>query len=130
MTADEFQSLLASVLRNTGRDPTWIGYWMQRFVESERISPSDLAKQLGTTSEKFALLCLCRTPRPDHFQEDLLVACQRSDALVAEVVRVIRQEQAVIRWQEGTASKSAGWLMAASDHMPPDEGADTEPKDG
>ena len=115
MTPEQLESLHAAVYRNTGQDPMWVGYWIKHFVESEDMPWRDLAKELGTSSENLVLLCLCRTPRSDHFQEDLHVICKRTGANEEEVARIIRQEQAIMHWQETTSSASRGWLLAASD---------------
>jgi hypothetical protein len=115
MTPEQLDDLHASVYRNTGEDPMWLGYWLKQFVESEEFAWSDLAQQLGTSTDKLVLLCLCRTPRPDHFQEDLRVVCERTGAREVEVARIVRQEQAMMRWREDPAPNSTGWFLAASD---------------
>lgn len=121
MTPDEQKSLRAAVFRNTGRDPQWIGHWVVRHIEAERLGPEELAGRLGISPEQLTLLCLCRTPRADHFREDALAACVRAGAPVEDVVRIIRQEQAALRWDGGAAPGPAGWLMAASDQEAPGE---------
>jgi len=115
MTSDQLKALHAAVYRNTGQDPTWLGYWLKHFVESEELAWSDLAQELGISDEKLVLLCLCRTPRPEHFQEDLRVACERTGANEEPVARIVRQEQAMMRWRGNAAAAPTGWLLAASD---------------
>jgi hypothetical protein len=116
MTPDEKQALNSAVLRNTGGDPLWMGYWLNRFEESEGVDPSELAKQLGIDGHRFALLCLCRTPRQEHFQEDIDVVCNRTGANSEMLMRIIRQEQTLTKWRNSKPMKLEGWLMAASDH--------------
>jgi hypothetical protein len=117
MTPEQLESLHAAVYRKTGQDPAWIGYWFKNFLESEEIAWAELAHELGTSEENLVLLCLCRTPRSDHFQEDLRVVCERTGAKEEVVARIIRQEQAMMHWRESTSSTSKGWLLAASDHQ-------------
>jgi len=121
MTPEQLKHLQASVYRQTGQDPLWVGYWIKRFVESEELTLAQLAQNLGISHDKLVLLCLCRTPRSDCFQEDLRVICERTGATEEETARIIRQEQAMIRWRENQTSDSRGWLMAASDGEERDE---------
>jgi len=130
MTPEQLEILHAAVYRNTGQDPMWIGYWMKHFVESEGMAWPDLAQELGTSSDNVVLLCLCRTPRSDHFQEDLRVVCERTGAKEDVLARVIRQEQAIVHWRGKTPSASTGWLLAASDREePPDANQGAEADD-
>ena len=115
MTPDQLESLYASVFRNTGKDPKWLGYWIGRFIDSERLPRSELARQFGITEHALALLCLCRTPRPEHFQEDIHVVSERTGAREEDIARVIRQENVLARWRDNTSVTPAGWLLAASD---------------
>lgn len=128
MTPEQLENLYAAVYRNTGQDPAWIGYWFKNFIESEETAWAELAKELGTSEENLVLLCLCRTPRSDHFQEDLRVVCERTGAKEEVVSRIIRQEQAMMHWRDNTSSAPTGWLLAASDHQEeiPDEDQGTE----
>jgi hypothetical protein len=115
MTPEQLESLHAAVYRNTGQDPMWLGYWIKHFVESEEMAWPDVALEMEISSDNLVLLCLCRTPRPDHFQEDLRVVCERTGAKEEVVARIIRQEQAMMHWRENASSASTGWLLAASD---------------
>jgi len=121
MTPEQLESLHAAVYRNTGQDPVWLGYWINHFVESEEMAWDDLAQELGTSTDSLVLLCLCRTPRSDHFLEDLRVVCQRTGAKEEVVARIIRQEQAIMHWREKTLSAPTGWLLAASDREEPSD---------
>jgi hypothetical protein len=124
MTPEDLESLQASVFRNSGRDPMWLGFWINSYVESENLNPLSVATEMGITCDSLALFCLCRTPRPDHFQEDLTVACERTGAKIDVAARIIRQEQAMMRWRDdGRPSGGAGWMLAASDA---DESPDSE----
>lgn len=121
MTPEQLEHLHACVYRQTGQDPLWVGYWIKRFVESEELTLVQVAQTLGISGDNLVLLCLCRTPRSDCFQEDLRVLCERTGAKEEEIARIIRQEQAMIRWRDHQTPDSAGWLMAASDGEDPDE---------
>jgi hypothetical protein len=114
MTEQERRSLWRSVLRQTGRDPAFLGYWLRRHRLSERLTPPHLAGRLGLDLGRLVLLSLCRTPRSEHFRADLTVVCGRTGADAVALARLLRQEQGLARWAEGTAPGS-GWLMAASD---------------
>ena len=67
MTTPDRKHLWKSALRQTGHDPAWVGYWLQRYRRSERLRPVSLARKLGLAMEGLALLSLCRTPREDRF---------------------------------------------------------------
>jgi len=124
MNPEELESLQSSVLRNSGHDPMWLGFWISSYAESEGLNPLNVATELGITIESLALFCLCRTPRPDNFQEDLTVVCERTGAKIDVAARIIRQEQAMMRWRDdGRKSAAAGWMLAASDA---DESSDPE----
>jgi hypothetical protein len=114
MTPPERRQLWRSVLRHTGRDPRRVGHWLRRHRRSEGLTPGALARNLGVTVKGIVLLSLCLTPREDHFQDDLGVICTRTGADPVALARLLRQEQALARW-EGTAPAPEGWLMAASD---------------
>lgn len=129
MTPEQLESLHAAVYRNTSQDPMWLGYWIKHYVDSEETAWPDVAQEMGISGDNLALLCLCRTPRPDHFQEDLRVVCERTGAREEVVARIIRQEQAMMHWREGTPSASTGWLLAASDreeHSDADQDAESD----
>jgi hypothetical protein len=127
MTPEQQESLHAAVYRNTGQDPMWLGYWLNRYAEAERLAWPELAQELGISGDNLILLCLCRTPRAAHFQEDLHVVCERTGAKEEVVARIIRQEQAMLHWREGASPASTGWLLAASDRQDlPDASDDLE----
>jgi hypothetical protein len=132
MTARDDQFLCRSVLRQTGRDPVWVGYWLRRHRMHERIGPTRLAARLGLDRHGMALLSLCRTPREDHLREDLEVICRRTGADEVALAGILRQEQALARWAD-SPPQPGGWLMAASDAEGAsaegdDTGADREPE--
>lgn len=130
MKADDKQALNAAVLRATGEDPTWLGYWIDQFKQSEGIQTTDIADRLGLAVDALVLLCLCRTPRPDHFQEDLGVVCRRTGAKDDALAHIIRQGQALSKWRRQASESAAGWLLAASDGDEEDEEtSDTEAGD-
>jgi hypothetical protein len=129
MTDADRRSLWRSVLRRTGRDPAFLGYWLRRHRLSERLSPAHLAGRLGLDLERLVLLSLCRTPRDEQFGTDLAVVSARTGAETTALARLLRQEQGLARWAEGAAPPH-GWLMAASDaveehrEVPPQESCD------
>jgi len=122
MNPEDLNSLYDAVARNTGDDPRFMGYLVRRFADSENKGWNDLAQELELSVENVVLLCLCRTPRPERFQEDLRVICARTGANQDVVARLIRQEQAIVRWQNKSPGTTAGWLLAASDS---DESSET-----
>src|SRR5262245_44106102 len=99
MMPEHLQSLHAAVYRNTSHDPLWIGYWLHHYVQAEEIPWEELAQEMGISAEKLVLLCLCRTPRADCFQEDLRAVCERTGAQEEVVARILRQEQAMMHWR-------------------------------
>jgi hypothetical protein len=103
-----------SVLRLTGRDPQWLGYWLRRHRRTEGLTAGRLAGHLGLSMEGLMLLSLCRTPQDDSFQEDLVVVCRRTGANLAALAQLLRQEQGLAQWA-GQSPPVRGWLMAASD---------------
>jgi hypothetical protein len=128
MNEPDRKRLWKGVLRQTGRDPTRVGYWLRQHRRAERLQPGRLARRLGLRMEGLILLSLCLTPREDSFREDLAVICARTGADPIALAQVLRQQQALARWTEQTPS-SQGWLMAASDAVPPDEDEKPAPPD-
>ena len=124
MTEPDRRLLWKRVLRQTGRDPSRVGYWLRRQRRAEGLGPAGLARVLGIDVEKLVLLSLCLTPRDDHFREDLGVVCRRTGADPAALALLLRQQQALERWAE-RAPSSRGWLAAASDAAPPDDEDET-----
>lgn len=115
MKPEDKASLYAAVFRQTAADPAWLGYWLARHLQTERLQAEQLAERMGVSMDHLALVCLCRTPRLDHFGEDLRVICQRTGVPEEMLAQVLRQEQALHQWTEAGTLKSTGWLMAASD---------------
>jgi hypothetical protein len=139
VTTPDRKHLWQSALRQTGRDPAWVGFWLRRHRDSERLRPLPLARKLGIALEGLALLSLCRTPRADRFAEDLAVICRRTGADASVLAQILRQEQALARWTEQAPARE-GWLLAASDRpgedpaahepTPPAKDAPEEPSAG
>lgn len=121
MTPTEKASLHAAVFRNTAKDPAWLGYWMARHQQTEDLDEQQVADKLGIAMDNLVLLCMCRTPRSDHFREDLQVVCQHTGAREVVLANILRQEQNLHHWKESGAPSSQGWLMAASDRFPSDD---------
>lgn len=119
MATPDRKQLWRSVLRQTAQDAVWLGYWLRRHRRTEKRTVSQLARLLGLSVEGLVLLSLCRTPREDHFRDDVQAICHRTGAKESELARILRQEQGLARWAE-TSSPAEGWLMAASDAPPPE----------
>jgi hypothetical protein len=115
MKPEDKHALNAAVFRATGEDPTWLGHWIDRFQQGEGIQTAEVADQLGLGVEALVLLCLCKTPRADHFQDDLTVVCQRTGANEDALARIVRQGQALSKWSGRASEAATGWLLAASD---------------
>jgi hypothetical protein len=105
-----------------------VGHWLRRHRRAERLRPIELARKLGLAMDGLVLLSLCRTPREDHFREDLEVICRRTGADATALAQVLRQEQALARWAEqacppgqAQAPAAGGWLIAAADAPPPED---------
>lgn len=121
MTHELQAGLHAAALRQTASDRTWVGYWLKRHQDHDRLDAAQLASNLGLTMDSFVLLALCRTPRADHFQNDVAAICQRTGVREIDLVRLLRQEQNIEKLQQAGPASQRGWLMAASDR-PPDSG--------
>lgn len=121
MTPEQQAGLQAAALRQTAEDRLWVGYWLKRHQDHERLDPAQLAINLGLTVENFVLLSLCRTPRADQFQNDVAAICRRTGVREIDLVRLLRQEQNIERLQQAGPASTHGWLMAASDR-PPESG--------
>jgi hypothetical protein len=118
MKRDDKASLHAAVLRNTARDPAWLGFWLARHQQTEDLDEPQLAGKLGITMDNFVLLCLCRTPRDGNlFKEDLRVVCRKTGASELALAQVLRQEQNRYQWSQAQPT-DRGWLAAASDAPP------------
>lgn len=115
MTPEQQTGLHAAVFRLTASDPTWLGYWLKRHQDHEKLDQAKLAKKLGLSMENFVLLWLCRTPRPDHFPNDVRAICQRTGVHEIDLISLLRQEQNVEKLQQAGPTTARGWLMAASD---------------
>jgi hypothetical protein len=117
MSSEEQDGLQAAVFRQTAKDSAWVGYWLHSHQEQEGLDAVKLAKKLGVTMGNYALLCLCRTPRTDHFREDMEAICRRTGVKEIDLLRLLRQEQNLEKLRQAGAAPSRGWLMAASDRQ-------------
>jgi hypothetical protein len=127
MTPEQPAGLRAAVFRRTARDPVWVGYWLRRHQDRERLSEAELAEHLGLTMEQYAWLCLCRVPRADRLRDDLEAICRRTGVRELDLLRLLRQEQNLAMLDGGGPASAQGWLMAAADRPPqepPDEDGD------
>jgi hypothetical protein len=127
MSPKDQASVHAAVFRNTAKDPSWLGHWLARHQQSEDLDEKQLAEALGISMDNLVLLCLCRSPRADHYQEDLKVICDRTGVSEQRLAGILRQEQTLIRWTEKPPVHNQGWLMAASDR--PKDQPDSLPND-
>lgn len=121
MKPEDRASLHAAVFRNTAQDAAWIGHWLARHQQTENLDEEQLAQKLGIAVDNLVLLCLCRSPRSDHFQEDLRVVCKRTGASEKVLAQVLKQEQTLYGMSRSGQGSTSGWLMAASDR-PAEEG--------
>jgi hypothetical protein len=132
MNPQEKASLQAAVVRNTGADPAWMGFWLARHREHERLDELQLAQKLGISMDNVLLLHLCRTPRSERFREDVEAICRRTGAPERELLDLLRQEQNLYQLKQGGPPSGRGLLMAASDRPegelgPPHAEEDDEP---
>lgn len=131
MTTPERRHLWKSVFRQTARDPTRVGYWLRRQCRTENLRRAELARRLGLPMRGLVLLCLCQTPRDELFREDLEVICRRTGADLPALAQILRQQQVLAQWAE-KPPPTQGWLMAASDAVPPpaeEEGTGDNPSE-
>jgi hypothetical protein len=126
MSSENEAGLRAAVFRKTAKEPAWVGYWLKRHQEHEKLDEATLANKLELTMENYALLCLCRTPRTDHFREDVSAICRRTGVKELDLIRLLRQEQNLEKLQQSGPPSSRGFLMAASDR-PPEAGEPPPP---
>lgn len=83
-------ALRRSAFRQSARTPAFVGYWLARLRERERLSDDELARRLGVSGSRLDELALCLTPRADQFDHDLhaIAAEYATDpAVLAAVVR-------------------------------------------
>ncbi|HEV3449194.1 MAG TPA: hypothetical protein VG099_31445 [Gemmataceae bacterium] len=118
MTPDQQVGLQGAVLRQTAQDPAWLGYWLHSHQEHEGLDAARLAKKLELAMDRYVFLCLCRTPRADHFREDVEAICRRTGVKEIDLLRLLRQEQNLERLGQAGEAPARGWLMAASDRGP------------
>ncbi len=129
MTPQEKAALDDAVFRNTAKNQQFLGFWLNRHMENENLSRQALSKKLGIPGEKLVSLSLCRTPRSDHFAEDVRFVCDHVGAKELVLISLLREEQALIAL--GEAMKASGEmddtptspeiLMAASDREKPEK---------
>jgi hypothetical protein len=115
MNAEHQTGLREAVFRKTAKDPAWMGYWLRNHQVHEKMDEARLADRLALTMEKYTLLCLCRTPRPDYLRHDIQAICRRTGIKEIDLLRLLRQEQNLEKLCQAGSSESGGWLMAASD---------------
>lgn len=83
-------ALRRSAFRLSARIPAFVGYWLARLRERERLSDDELARRLGVSGGRLDELALCLTPRADQFDHDLhaIAAAFAADpAVLAAIVR-------------------------------------------
>jgi hypothetical protein len=122
MSIPRDKALWRSVLRQTSRNPVWVGHWLHRQRCRDKLKPVRQAAGLGLGLEGLILLSLCRTPEEGTFADDLHAICERTGADPRGLAPLLRREKALARW-EGK-QPAGGYLMAASEA---EEEADDEP---
>lgn len=85
-------ALRRSAFRRTARTPAFVGYWLARLRERERLSDDDLARRLGVSGGRLDELALCLTPRADHFDHDLHAIAAEYAADPAVLAALVRGE--------------------------------------
>ncbi len=83
-------ALRRSAFRLTAGNSLFVGYWLARLRERERLSEDDLARRLGVLGGRLDELALCLAPRADHFDHDLhavAAAFAADPAVLAALVR-------------------------------------------
>lgn len=73
------------------RDRLFIGHALAAQRQTQRIGVDEQARRLGLSLELLARLALCRTPRPDHYSQDLK-RVGRFVGLTAEAVQQLLAE--------------------------------------
>ncbi len=123
--------LSRAALRLSASDPAFVGYWLDRYKAHERLDDAALAACLGLPESRLAALALCRTQAGDAFVDDLHAIAAFSTVDRGALASLLRQEQSLDAWgspeSSSTASRPAGWLLAAhdADQPPPDGDEDS-----
>lgn len=128
------QHWLANFAHRLQREPAFMSFLLREFAGAEGLSEAELARQLRTDVVGYQRLAMCRRPRsaPEHFATDvarLAVACGADSA---ELLRVVRQAEALLALQQLTASQpvesgerswtaASSLLAAARDHENEDD---------
>jgi hypothetical protein len=89
-------ALRRSAFRLSARTPAFVGYWLARLRERERLSEDDLARRLGVSGGRLDELALCLSPRADHFDHDLHAIAARFAADPAVLAAVVRGESPLV----------------------------------
>jgi hypothetical protein len=103
--------LRAAALRLTAAAPEFVGYWLARHREHEKLSERDLLARLRLKYANLPLLALGATPRPDHFADDVRAVAARCKADPVALAELIAREQA--RLAAATAPVAGGAPLPA-----------------
>lgn len=85
-------ALRRSAFRLSARAPQFVGYWLARLRERERLSDDELARRLGVSGGRLDELALCLSPRAGHFDRDLHAVAARFSVDPAVLAAVVRGE--------------------------------------
>jgi hypothetical protein len=112
---------MKSALRRSRKDSSWLGYWLFHQRSREKLKVKEQARQLGISINQLVSLCLCMTPRKEHFQDDIQAICQHCKITATVLAGLLRKEWTLAQWQGDaqTQASQSGWLMAASETPPP-----------
>jgi hypothetical protein len=103
------------LIKQLAKRPEFMAYVLNRYLEQEKLSPEELAEELGTSPELALRLWLCKRPDPKSHDFRLLVQELADYCLADEVAlaKVLRQ----VAWLEqiGSPSSSQAFLAAARD---------------
>lgn len=89
-----FDPLRVAALRLTASAPEYVGFWLARYRQHERIDERELLVRLRMKSSKLPLLALCSTPRIEHFDTDVRTIAAKYGADPTALADMIRREQA------------------------------------
>lgn len=83
-----------AAFRLTAASPEYVGFWLTRHRQHERMNIRDLLLRLRIRFNKLHLLSLCSTPRPGHFDADVAAIATKYGADPTALAALIRREQA------------------------------------
>lgn len=106
--------LRSAALRLTAATPAFLGYWLARHREYEKLSEHALLGRLRVKHSRLPLLALCSAPRPDHFADDVRAVAAKFGADPAALAELIAREQARLA-ADATAPATSALSPTAED---------------